>query len=101
MPSDSTMVAMVDAVPMVLQCPAERDMQDSASKNSADVILPARTSSLMVHTLVPEPSRWPWKFPLSIGPPETTSAGRSQLAAPISSEGVVLSQPHNSTTPSI
>ena len=36
-----------------------------------------------------------------MGPPETTSAGRSQLAAPITSDGVVLSQPHSSTTPSM
>ena len=43
----------------------------------------------------------PLTRPLSIGPPETTSVGRSQLAAPISSAGVVLSQPTSRTTPSI
>src|ERR1700733_12786582 len=36
-----------------------------------------------------------------MGPPETTKAGTLQLAAPMTSEGVVLSQPHISTTPSI
>ncbi len=35
------------------------------------------------------------------GRPETRMVGRSQLAAPISSEGVVLSQPASSTTASI
>src|ERR1700730_17644624 len=35
-----------------------------------------------------------------MGPPETTMAGMSTLHAPITSEGVVLSQPHNNTTPS-
>ena len=95
------MLAMVDAVPMVMQWPADRDMHASASKKSAIFILPARTSSLICHTPVPEPMRSPWKLPLSIGPPETTIAGTSQLAAPISSDGVVLSQPHSSTTPSM
>jgi hypothetical protein len=36
-----------------------------------------------------------------MGPPEITIVGTSQLAAPITSEGVVLSQPHISTTPSM
>jgi len=38
---------------------------------------------------------------LSIGPPVTTIEGRSTEAAPISSDGVVLSQPTSSTQPSI
>ena len=42
----------------------------------------------------------PRNFPFSIGPPGTTSAGRSQLAAPMMSDGVVLSHPQSSTTPS-
>src|SRR5271168_3111363 len=92
---------MVDAVPMVMQWPAERDMQDSASLNSSSVILPAFTSSLNFQTDVPEPMSFPRNLPFSMGPPETTMAGISQLAAPIISEGVVLSQPHMSTTPSI
>jgi hypothetical protein len=33
-PSDSTMQAIVEAVPMVMQCPADRLMQLSASMNS-------------------------------------------------------------------
>jgi hypothetical protein len=43
----------------------------------------------------------PRNRPLSMGPPEMTMVGKSQDAAPISSDGVVLSQPHISTTPSI
>jgi hypothetical protein len=43
----------------------------------------------------------PWCLPFNIGPPVTTMAGTSQLAAPISRAGVVLSQPVSSTTPSM
>ena len=56
MPRLSTIEAMVEAVPMVMQWPAERDMQASASMKSASDILPARTSSLNDHTFVPEPN---------------------------------------------
>ena len=55
----------------------------------------------MLQTPVPEPSSWPRHLPLSIGPPETPIVGRSTLEAPITSDGVVLSQPISSTTPSI
>ena len=50
--------------------------------------------------LVPEPMSVPRYLPDSIGPPETAMVGRSTLAAPIRSAGVVLSQPTSSTTPS-
>ena len=86
---------------MTLQVPVERDMHDSACMNSFRLIMPAATSSLKRQTSVPEPRSAPRNLPLSIGPPETTSAGRSQLAAPMTSDGVVLSQPQSSTTPSI
>src|SRR4051812_31171789 len=39
-------------------------------------------------------------LPVSIAPPETTIVGRSTLDAPMTSEGVVLSHPQRSTTPS-
>jgi len=52
------------------------------------------------HTSVPQPSAAPRKWPVSIGPPGTTSAGRSTDEAAISSAGMVLSQPPSSTTPS-
>ena len=99
-PSASTIEAMVDAVPIVMQCPCERCMHDSASWNSSSVILPARRSSDIDQTLVPEPMSVPRYLPESIGPPETAIAGRSTLAAPMRSAGVVLSQPTSSTTPS-
>ena len=101
MPSASTMLAMVLAVPMVMQLPLERCMHDSAAVKSSCVISPARTISLICHTPVPEPMSVPRNLPLSMGPPDTPMVGKSQLAAPIISEGVVLSQPISSTTPSI
>src|SRR5215831_15712661 len=95
------MQAIVEAVPIVIQCPAERLIQDSASRNSLSAIAPERTSSLNLQTLVPEPISSPLYLPLSIGPPETRIVGRSQLAAPIKRAGVVLSHPASRTTPSI
>src|SRR5687767_6593000 len=101
MPRLSTMLAMVEAVPMVMQWPGERDIPDSALMKSASVISPAFTASLNCQTEVPEPTSQPRNLPFSIGPPLSAMVGRSQLAAPISSAGVVLSQPTSSTTPSI
>ena len=95
------MLAIVDAVPITLHVPLDRDMHDSACMNSFRLIVPALTSSLNRQTSVPEPISVPRYLPFSIGPPDTTIAGRSQLAAPMTSDGVVLSQPHSSTTPSI
>ena len=95
------MLAIVLAVPIVMQWPWLRCMQLSASKKSCSFSVPARTCSLMLQTPVPEPSSWPRHLPLSIGPPETPIVGRSTLDAPITSDGVVLSQPISSTTPSI
>src|ERR1700686_5714094 len=92
---------MVEAVTIVIQCPRERFIQDSASRKSLMSIFPARTASDICQTPVPEPILWPLKQPLSIGPPETTKVGKLQLAAPIINEGVVLSQPQSRTTPSI
>ena len=43
----------------------------------------------------------PLYLPVSIGPPDTTMVGIFTLHAPITNEGVVLSQPHKRTTPSI
>src|SRR5581483_12259937 len=87
-PSVSTMLAMVEAVPIVLQWPCERDMHDSASKKSSRESLPARTISDICQTPVPEPRSWPRHLPDSIGPPDTPIVGRSHEAAPISSDGV-------------
>ncbi|MNU09006.1 hypothetical protein D3C72_2553260 [compost metagenome] len=61
MPSDSIIEAMVEAVPMVLQVPVERDIEASASRNSSWVISPALTASENFHRCVPEPTRSPRK----------------------------------------
>ena len=45
-PSPSVTQAMVEAVPIVMQWPFEREMEFSISTNSASVIRPARNSSL-------------------------------------------------------
>ena len=45
-PSASVTQAMVDAVPMVMQCPFERESEFSISVSSSSVIRPARSSSL-------------------------------------------------------
>jgi hypothetical protein len=99
-PSASATSAIVDAVPIVLQCPRLRIIADSDWANSASDRVPARTSSDSRHTSVPQPSGLPRNVPVSIGPPGTTTAGRSTDAAAISSAGMVLSQPPSSTTPS-
>ena len=100
-PSTSASRPMVEAVPIVLQCPRLRIIDDSDWRKSCCDSLPARTSSLSRHTSVPQPSGTPRNVPVSMGPPGTTTAGRSTDAAPISSAGMVLSQPPRSTTPSI
>ncbi len=101
MPNASTMLAMVDAVPIVMQWPLERFMQDSASVNSFCDICPALTISDICQTPVPEPISLPRNLPFNIGPPDKPIVGKPQLAAPISNAGVVLSQPISNTTPSI
>ena len=50
MPSASAMTAIVDAVPIVLQCPRLRIIEDSDFRNSSSGNVPARTSSLSCHT---------------------------------------------------
>jgi hypothetical protein len=49
------MLAIVEAVPIVMQWPLLRFMPASASWNSSSVISPARNCSLMEMMLVPEP----------------------------------------------
>jgi hypothetical protein len=44
-PSASVMHAIVDAVPMTMQCPCERDIAFSSSAKSCSLIRPARSSS--------------------------------------------------------
>ncbi len=99
-PRASATSAIVDAVPIVLQCPRLRIIADSDAVNSAEERVPARTSSLSRQTSVPQPRGRPRKVPVSMGPPGTTTAGRSTEAAAISRAGIVLSQPPSRTTPS-
>ena len=99
-PRDSTIQAMVDAVPMTAQCPRLRHIQASLTVSSSCDISPARTASLNRQISLVPMSR-PSYLPVSIGPPETTRVGMFTLDAPITNDGVVLSQPHSNTTPSI
>src|SRR2546423_7457306 len=98
-PSASIIDAIVDALPIVMQCPCERCMQDSASWNSSSVILPARRSSDIDQVLVPEPMSLPWYLPESIGPPETRIVGRSTLHAPMRVAGGGVLRPAGRGTP--
>ena len=45
MPSDSAIEAIVEAVPMTMQCPAEREKQLSSSHHDSSSSRPARNSS--------------------------------------------------------
>ena len=100
MPSASAWLVMVEAVPITVQWPALRAMHPSISHHSSSVRRPVRKRSKSLRPSVPEPRRWSRHWPASIGPPGTMMAGMSALAAPMSCAGVVLSQPHSSTTPS-
>jgi hypothetical protein len=61
MPSASVTHAMVDAVPIVLQWPRLRIIDDSDFMKSSRDSVPARTSSDSRHTSVPQPSGTPRK----------------------------------------
>ena len=100
-PIASKMHASVEAVPIVMHVPGERDMLLSAAMNSSFDIVPARTASLNRQTSVPDPISLPRNLPLSIGPELTSIAGSPTDAAPISIAGEFLSQPPSRTTPSI
>src|SRR6185436_12679321 len=78
-----------------------RLMQLSANSQSSCVIFPVFISSSNFHTWVPDPIVCPLYLPFNIGPPGTTIVGKPTLAAPITVDGVVLSQPVSKTTPSI
>ncbi len=67
-PSASAADVMVDAVPMVMQCPGERAMPSSISSHCLSVMLPARFSAQYFHTSEPLPNGWSRQLPLSIGP---------------------------------
>ena len=99
-PSASAADVIVDAVPMVMQCPGERAMPSSISSHCSSVMFPARFSAQYFHTSEPLPNGLSRQLPRSIGPAGMKMAGRFMLMAPISIAGVVLSQPPMSTAPS-
>ncbi len=99
-PIASVAEVIVDAVPMVMQWPGERAMPFSISSQVSSVIFPARSSAQYFQTSDPLPRAPPRQSPRSIGPAGRKIAGRFMLIAPISSAGVVLSQPPISTQPS-
>src|SRR5690606_35633404 len=99
-PSDSTMQAIVDAVPITAQCPRLRHIQASATLSASCDMEPDRTASLKRQISLVLIS-FPLYLPVSIGPPETTRVGKFTLHAPITREGVVFPQPQSNTTPSI
>ena len=101
MPKASAMDAIVEAVPMVLQCPKEGADEQARSINSSYSILPSASNLRLSQMIVPEPARSPFHHPSNIGPPFNAMAGMSTVAAPINIAGVVLSQPVVKTTPSI
>ena len=88
MPIDSAKLAIVEAVPIVIQCPADLELSCSADINSSSVISPAFTISENFQVCVPDPINCPLYRPFNIGPPDTTSVGKSQEAAPIINAGV-------------
>ena len=99
-PSASTAEVIVEAVPIVMQCPGDEAIRSSAEDQSSSVIVPARSSSQYFQTSEPEPSVWPRQEARSIGPAGTKMNGSCAEIAPMTSAGVVLSQPPSSTAPS-
>src|ERR687886_2266465 len=99
-PSTSATEFMVEAVPMVLQWPADGADASAVSKNCSSSIWPAASRRLLFQMAIPEPTSSPSNQPSSIGPPESTIEGMFTVEAAMIEEGVVLSQPVVSTTAS-
>ena len=94
------MQAMVEAVPITMQVPEVGISWSWARSRSGPSSEPARNAAHSRRQSVQAPSRAPSCLPASIEPTEITIAGMSALIAPISSAGMVLSQPPISTTAS-
>jgi hypothetical protein len=75
------MQAMVDAVPMVMQVPAERAMQFSISFHSPSQRFPAQRSAQYFQASVPLPKVVSRQWALSIGPAGRKTLGISALRA--------------------
>ena len=99
-PNASTALVIVDAVPIVMQCPGDRAIPFSISCQSCWVMFPARRSAQYFQVSEPDPKVVPPQCPRSIGPAGMNSVGRSIDDAPINNPGVVLSQPPINTAPS-
>src|SRR5690606_11958663 len=89
-PNASHMVPMVEAVPIVLQCPILLAAQISASCIASASKSCVFCFSLIIQLKEPEPMVSPLNLPFNIVPPGTTIVGKSTLQAPMSVDGVVL-----------
>jgi hypothetical protein len=67
-PNASTADVIVDAVPIVMQCPGDRAIPFSISCQSCSVIAPARRSAQYFQVSDPDPKIVPPQCPRSIGP---------------------------------
>ena len=54
-PSTSVALVIVEAVPIVMQCPGERAMPSSSSCQSSSVMLPAHSSAQYFQVSLPLP----------------------------------------------
>ena len=102
MPSTSASSPMVEAVPMVLQCPRLRIIEDSEARKSClrTACRPGPPRSAATRRYRSRAAGRGTCRSASARRGRTT-AGRSTDAAPISRAGMVLSHPPSSTTPSI
>ena len=92
---------MVDAVPMVMQCPGERAMPSSISLQSClGDVAGAQLGPVLPGVGARARASCRASCPRSIGPAGMKIAGRFIEIAPMISAGVVLSQPPISTAPS-
>src|SRR5262249_54263758 len=83
MPSASAMLFMESAVPMGLQWPTLGALDATSSMNWSMSMRPAASSWRAYQMIVPEPASPPAKWPSSMGPPDSTIAGMSTVAAPM------------------
>src|SRR5476651_2096875 len=81
MPSASASAFIVDAVPMVLQCPADGAEAAAICKNFSSSMAPAANWRRPFQIAAPEPTSSPSSQPSSIGPPDNTMAGMSTVDA--------------------
>ena len=68
-PNASTADVIVDAVPIVMQCPGDDAIRSSIAAQSSSVISPARSSSQYFHTSEPEPRSPPPATPAASARP--------------------------------